>query len=98
MRRRFRFETRSIQAYYGLLWAMERQLREENPAIGGAIRALRREMGREFGFATRLVGGLLGPVLLWTSRREQRRLQRGQTYEPTAFRERRNWEPAPAER
>jgi len=31
---------------------------------------------------------------LWTSRREQRRLDAGKTYEPDTVIERRNWSPA----
>jgi hypothetical protein len=34
---------------------------------------------------------LLGPILLWTTRREERRLARGQTYEPPTVLERSNW-------
>jgi uncharacterized Tic20 family protein len=34
---------------------------------------------------------LLGPVLLWTTRREERRLARGKTYEPAMILERSNW-------
>jgi hypothetical protein len=34
---------------------------------------------------------LLGPVLLWTTRREERRLARGKTYEPPTILERSNW-------
>jgi hypothetical protein len=37
----------------------------------------------------------LGPVLLWTSKREARRLAAGKTYEPPTVVERRNWTPAP---
>jgi hypothetical protein len=37
--------------------------------------------------ATRLVG----PVLLYTARREEERLARGITYEPKTFIERKNW-------
>ncbi len=33
----------------------------------------------------------VGPVLLWTSKREDRRLARGKTYEPETFVDRRNW-------
>ena len=35
----------------------------------------------------------MGPVLLWTTRREDRRLATGVTYEPPTFLERRNWIP-----
>jgi hypothetical protein len=34
---------------------------------------------------------LFGPVLVWTTRREEERLARGVTYEPRTFIERRNW-------
>ena len=92
VRERFAWEIRSIKmAYSGLLWAMERQLRRTNEATSQQIRALRQEMGREFGIVPRVMAGLLGPVLLWTSRREQRQLAQGKTYEPRMFVEHRNW-------
>jgi radical SAM superfamily enzyme YgiQ (UPF0313 family) len=92
VRERFAWETRSIKtAYSGLLWAMERQLRGANESMSQQIRALRREIGCEFGVVTRVIGRLLGPVLLWTSRREQKRLDAGKTYEPKTFIEHRNW-------
>ena len=34
---------------------------------------------------------VVGPVLLWTSKREDRRLAEGVTYEPQTFVERHNW-------
>ena len=92
VRERFDWEVRSIKtAYSGLLWAMERQLRRTNPAVSRDIRALRNEIGTEFGMVTRVMARLLGPVLLWTSRREQKELAAGKTYEPRTFIERRNW-------
>lgn len=42
----------------------------------------------------RLAAGLLGPLLLWTTRREEKRLAGGRTYEPDTFIERRNWRSA----
>jgi len=33
----------------------------------------------------------VGPLLLWSSKREDRRLAAGKTYEPPTFVERRNW-------
>jgi len=56
------------------------------------IRALRKEIGSEFGVVSRVIAALLGPILLWTSRREQRRLAEGKTYEPRMFIEQRNWQ------
>lgn len=92
VRERFEWEIRVIKtSYSGLLWAMERQLRQTDQAMSLQIRALREEIGREFGVVNRVIAGLLGPVLLWTSRREQKRLAEGKTYEPRTFIERRNW-------
>lgn len=92
IRERFQWEVRSIRtAYSGLLWAMERELERTNQAVSRQIRALRREVGDEFGFLNRALAAVLGPVMLWTSRREQRRLARGKTYEPRTFVEHRNW-------
>ena len=86
IRERFKAEARSIRTVYsGLLWAMERQLRRTNGPVSRNIRALRKEMGGEFGWISRVMAVLLGPVLLWTSRREQRRLEKGATYEPKPF-------------
>lgn len=92
VRERFRWEARSIRfAYSGLLWAMERQLRRTNQTISQRIHALREDIGAEFGMVSRGLAGLLGPVLLWTSRREEKRLAEGRTYEPRTFIDHRNW-------
>ena len=92
IRERFAWEIRSIRsAYSALLWAIERQLRHTNQAVSHRIGELREEIAREFGVVPRVMGSLLGPVLLWTSRREQRRLAEGRTYEPRSFFEYRNW-------
>jgi hypothetical protein len=40
---------------------------------------------------TRLLRMALGPILLWTSKREDRRLAEGATYEPQTFVERHHW-------
>jgi radical SAM superfamily enzyme YgiQ (UPF0313 family) len=91
VRARFEWEVRSLKsAASGLLWAMERQLRKTNKGVSAQIRALRQDLGKEFGPLSRLAAAL-GPVLLWSSRREQRRLDRGVTYEPDTVIERRNW-------
>ena len=92
IRKRFEWEIRSLKTgYSSLLWAMERQLRRTNERMSRQIGELRKELGGEFGVLSRVVGGLLGPVVLWTSRREQKRLDAGRTYEPRSFVERRNW-------
>ncbi len=92
VRSRFEWEVRSLKtAYSGLLWAMERQLRRTNRAVSNQIHSLRLDIGREFGFVSRLMAVLTGPVLLWSSRREEKRLAAGLTYEPATIVERRNW-------
>ncbi len=92
IRKRFEWEVRSIRgAYNAALWAMERQLRKTNQAVSEQVRALRREIENEFGTVSRMAAAFFGPVLLWTSQREEKRLARGHTYEPRTFVERTNW-------
>jgi hypothetical protein len=92
VRERFKWEIRSIKtAHSALLWAMERQLKQTNENISRQIGALREEIASEFGIVTRVTANLFGPLLLWTSRREQRRLTEGKTYEPKTFIKHRNW-------
>ncbi len=94
VRERFEWEARSMKsAASGLLWAMEHQLRKTNANVSAQMRALRQDLGREFGPFARMASAL-GPVLLWASRREQRRLDSGVTYEPDTVIERRNWSAA----
>jgi hypothetical protein len=93
VRARFTWEARSLRdGYAAALWAMEKHL---NGAMSEKVRALRLEIGREFGVVSRIVTGALGPLLLWATKREERRLAAGQTYEPRTIIERRNWEIAP---
>ncbi len=92
IRRRFEREILSLQnAYSGMLWAMEKHLKRTNAAISQQIESLRQELYFEFGSTSRLASALLGPLMLWTTRREEKRLARGVTYEPRTFIERRNW-------
>lgn len=92
IRQRFQREAKALKtAYSGLLWAMERHVKKTNEAVSRQIRSLRREVQVEFGLLSSLIGWLLGRVLLWTARREEKRLARGHTYEPKTFIERRNW-------
>jgi hypothetical protein len=92
VRARFEWEVRSLRGTYAaLLWAMEKRLRHTNPAVGAQVRALREDIAAEFGFVPRAWAAMLGPFLLWTSRREEKRLARGVTYEPKTIIERRHW-------
>ncbi len=77
--------------YSSALWAMERQFRKVDAKVSEQIRALREEFKRESGIISRMMPAVLGPILLWTTRREEKRLANGKTYEPPTILERRNW-------
>jgi hypothetical protein len=77
--------------YTSALWTMERRLRKTNEAVTDRIRSLRQEFERALGPLSSLSANLIGPALLWTTWREERRLLRGKTYEPPTFIERTNW-------
>jgi hypothetical protein len=70
---------------------MERQFRKVNRSGSDQIRALRQEFKKESGILSRFMPAILGPLFLWTTRREERRLARGKTYEPPTILERTNW-------
>jgi hypothetical protein len=92
VRARFAWEARSLRdGYAAALWAMEHHLRQSNREVADRVRALRKEVAAEFGLVSRLVSATLGPILLWSARREERRLAAGHTYEPATIVERRNW-------
>jgi len=83
--------TQLRSSYGAALWAMEKYLRESNQAVSERIRELRLQVERELGGLSKYVNHLIGPVLLWTSRREARRFPSGRPIEPRTFVERANW-------
>jgi radical SAM superfamily enzyme YgiQ (UPF0313 family) len=96
VRERFHREMKKLgSAYNAALWVMEREFAKVNENVSRDIHELRREVEKEFGMASRVVANTLGPALLWTTRREQRKLDAGTTYEPPAIVERTNWESRP---
>jgi hypothetical protein len=89
VRARFAWEARSLKdGYAAALWAMEKHLRKTNPEVSAKIHSLRQELHREFGWKSRVVTNVLGPILLWSAKREERRVARGETYEPQTIIER----------
>ena len=91
---RERFESEALKlrtTYNASLWAMAKRLKRSNPAVASRIRELCRQIEGAFGLPTRLLRMTLGPVLWFTSKREDRRLAKGVTYEPKTFVERHNW-------
>jgi radical SAM superfamily enzyme YgiQ (UPF0313 family) len=92
IRARFERDARALRTVYGgALWAMERSVRKTNAALSERMRALQQEIDRAFGPLASLSAGVLGPILLWSSWREERRLARGKTYEPPTIIERMHW-------
>ena len=92
VRARFEWEARNLRnTYNAALWAMEHRLRNTNADVSLRIRALRKQVEDEFGAFSKWAARLAGPLLLWTAKREEKRLARGKTYEPPMFLERRNW-------
>jgi hypothetical protein len=92
VRERFAREMGRLSGVYSsALWAMEKQFRKVNANVSEQIRALGHEFRKESGIVSRMMPAVLGPVLLWTTRREERRLAQGRTYEPPTILERRNW-------
>jgi len=91
---RERFEREMVKlrsGYNAALWAMEHQFRAINQNVSEQIKALRKQVEKECGVAARLSSHFLGPFMLWMTRREERRLAAGKTYEPPTILERTNW-------
>jgi radical SAM superfamily enzyme YgiQ (UPF0313 family) len=92
VRERFAREVKKLgSAYNAALWAMEKEFRRVNENVSERIHGLRREVEKEFPVIARSTAAVLGPYLLWRTRREEKRLAAGQTYEPPTFLEQRNW-------
>ncbi|MBI2835058.1 MAG: cobalamin B12-binding domain-containing protein [Acidobacteria bacterium] len=95
VRARVALEAKQLRDGYGAaLWAMEAFLRRTHRDVSDRVRALRLEMERELGGASKAINRLVGPVLLWTARRESRRFPEGRRLEPRTFVDRRNWQAA----
>ncbi len=92
VRKRFARQIKKVStAYSAALWVMEREFKRVNRQVSEQIHSLRGQIDQEFPVVARLAAILLGPVMLWTSRHEEKRLAAGRTYEPPTILERRNW-------
>ena len=92
VRERFQREARLLRhVWAAVLWAIERRIGKDNGPVALQVRALRRELEQEFGLVAAIAGRLLGPILWWTSLREEKRLAAGRSYEPSTIIGRRNW-------
>jgi radical SAM superfamily enzyme YgiQ (UPF0313 family) len=93
VRERIRHEAHALAfGYSGALWAMQRYFRSTNKPLTEKIRRLRAEFGKEFGLASRIASPVIGRFVYQMLRREEKRLNRGWTYQPPMFIEQRNWD------
>ena len=92
VRERMAADAARLRGGYGaMLWAMENYLRRTNRVVATQIREVRLEIERELGGWSATVNRTLGPLLLWSSRRDARRHPNGRHLEPKTFVERFNW-------
>jgi hypothetical protein len=92
VRARFIAEAANLRRGYGAaLWAMERYLRGSNHAVSERIAELRKKIEGEFGVVSRVLDRAIGPLLLWSARREGSTYPEGRPLEPRTFVDRRNW-------
>lgn len=92
VRARVRRADRQLEWGFGAaLWAMEKYLHRSHADVSARIQDVRRRIEREIGGMTATVSRSLGPLLMWTSRRDARKHPRGRRLEPRTFVERTNW-------
>jgi hypothetical protein len=85
IRARFAREAAPLKTTYaGALWAMAHWYRREGEMSARIGRVLK-EIYAEFGVGTRLAAVVIGSYLSFTSKRENRRLENGWTYETPSF-------------
>lgn len=94
VRARVSAEAKRMAGYGAALFAMEKYLRDSNHDVSARIRDLRHRIEREIGGWTPVLGRVLGPLMLWSARRESRSGAHGEILEPRTFIDRRNWEAA----
>ena len=92
VRRRVRGEGARLEKGYGAaLWAMEKYLRDSNRVVSDRIGEVRRQVEKEIGGWSPVIDRVVGPALLWSARRDERRAPAGRRLEPRTFVDRRNW-------
>jgi hypothetical protein len=95
IRRRFAWESRELATTFSaVIRAMKRYYRKD-PAMQAKMSRILRDLHGEFGWKSRLAAALGGPYVLWKTRREEKRLAGGWTYEPPTFYERNDFVEAP---
>ncbi len=85
IRNRFEREAKTLRTTYaGAVWAMRKWYRG-NAGITPKMNTLLERLYKEFGWTTRIIAALAGRYLYITLKREEKRLAKGWTYEPTSF-------------
>jgi hypothetical protein len=85
VRERFAREARGLATTYaGAVWAAERRL-ADRPPLARKLKHLREELVREFGLLARVSAPVVGAAVRLAMWVEERRLRRGQTWEPPTF-------------
>jgi radical SAM superfamily enzyme YgiQ (UPF0313 family) len=88
IRRRFAWESRTLATTFSaVIWAMKRYYRKD-PAMRAKMSQILRDLYGEYGWKSRVAAALGGPYVLWTARREEKRLAGDWTYEPPTIYER----------
>ncbi|MBN1909291.1 MAG: cobalamin-dependent protein [Pirellulales bacterium] len=88
IRRRIRWEARELATTFSALVGAAARYYRHHAALGPKMRALLKQLHREFGWKSRLFSSLGGRYVLRKIRQEERRLAAGWTYEPPTFYER----------
>ena len=88
VRRRFAFEARQMGTVHTAAVAGARLYYRDQPALHAKLTSLLHALYREFGWTARFYAAVGGRYILHKLRKEERRLNRGWTYEPPTFYER----------
>jgi hypothetical protein len=85
IRRHIAWEAKALSTTYAAaVWAARRYYRS-SAATHQRLTGLLHELYAEFGLTARVAAAVGGPYVLWSLRREEKRLARGWTYEPPTF-------------
>ena len=85
IRRRFAWEARDLPTVYSAVVAAARLGYRGNPAMRAKMDTLLKDLHSEFGLKSRFYSAVGGRYVYWKIRREEKRLARGWTYEPSTF-------------
>lgn len=85
IRQRFAWEVTDFDTVFTAMAAAAARYYRHEPPMRAEMRALVNQLCEAFGWKARLAALLGGPYVYWKLRREQRRLERGWTYEPPTF-------------